>query len=48
VEAGSRPVAQLTLTGPGKQLYELMGLRGIAQAARHEVLMDLSRVEPDG
>jgi hypothetical protein len=48
VEAGGHPVADLTLTGPGKQLYELMGLRDISQAARREVLMDLLRVRLAG
>ncbi len=47
VEAGSRPVADLTLTGPGRQLYELMGLRDIPETARREVLVDLLRVGPD-
>jgi hypothetical protein len=48
VEAGGRPVAELTLTGPGRQLYELMGLRDISAVARVEVLTDLLQVAPGG
>jgi hypothetical protein len=46
VEAGSRPVSDLALTGPGEQLHELMGLGDISEEARREVLLDLSRIAP--
>jgi hypothetical protein len=48
VEAGSRPVLNLSLTGPGEQLHELMGLRDVSDEARREVLLDLLRVTAAG
>jgi hypothetical protein len=41
VEAGRRPVIEVSLTRPGEQLYKLMGLRDVSDDARHEVTLDL-------
>jgi hypothetical protein len=44
VDASSIAVPNLTLTGPGKRLYELMGLKQIPQDAREELLLRLWRI----
>jgi hypothetical protein len=41
VDAGSLPPSNLTLTGPGKRLYDLAALSTIKENARSEVLADL-------
>jgi hypothetical protein len=41
VEAGRRPVTEVSLTRPGEQIHELMGLRDVSDGARQEVLADL-------
>lgn len=46
VDASGLAVTSLTLTGPGKRMYDLMDLRSIPEQARAEVLADLVRVEP--
>jgi hypothetical protein len=48
VEAGGRPVSDLSLTGPGEQLHDLMGLQDISEDARQEVLKDLLKLPADG
>jgi hypothetical protein len=48
VEAGSRPVLDLALTGPGEQLHDLMGLSDVSDEERREVLLDLLRTPTGG
>lgn len=46
VDAGALSPSDLTLTGPGKRLYDLMDLRAMAVDTRERLLAELLVVRP--